>query len=70
MPENANAKAKAVLVAAANIRRKDAERWAAEQKALENLVALAPPVRAAKKGGRKQRQTRRQRQSRQQRKNQ
>ena len=68
MPENANAKAKAVLVAAANIRRKDAERWAAEQKALENLVALAPPVRAAKKGGRKQRQTRRQ--SRKQRQNQ
>ena len=76
----ANAKAKAdlaILAAAANIKRQDAKRWAAEQDTLKQIVGLANPVRAtktaallAKKGGRKQRQTRRQRQSRQQRQNQ
>ena len=72
MAENAKAKANlAILAAAANINRENAKRWAAEQNALKQLVGLAPPVRAAKtaakKGGRKQRQTRRQRQSRRQR---
>ena len=82
MAENAKAKAAAakakanlaILAAAANIKRKDAKRWANEQDALKQIVGLAHPVRAAttlaKKGGRKQRQTRRQRQSRQKRKNQ
>ena len=77
--ENAKAKAKAnlaILAAAANIKRENAKRWAAEQDALKQIVGLAHSVRAAKtatslakKGGRKQRQTRRQRQSRQQRQN-
>lgn len=82
MAENAKAAAKAkanlaILAAAANINRKHAKRWAAEQDALKQIVGLAHPVRAAKtaatlakKGGRKQRQTRRQKQSRQQRQNQ
>ncbi len=80
MAENAKAKAAAkakanlaILAAAANINRKHAKKWANEQEALEKIVGLAHPVRAAttlaKKGGRKQRQTRRQRQSRKQRQN-